>query len=188
MGHIKEYYERIVQLQESEWKFISSHFDRKLYAKNQIITHEGETESYLSFIETGIVRSYIPHIDAELTFHFSFAKEFICAYDSFFTQKPSECELQALTRTVVWQISFEDLRKVYVQTKVGNYLGRFVAEKLFLVKSKREISLLKHTAKERYLNLIKERPEILKFIPLKYVASYIGITPQGLSRIRRQIL
>ena len=52
MGHIREYYERIIKLQETEWEFIASHFDRKVFAKNQIITRQGETENYLSFIET----------------------------------------------------------------------------------------------------------------------------------------
>jgi len=187
MGYIREYYERIMQLQESEWEFIAAHFNRKVFSKNQVITQQGATEKYLSFIETGIVRFYIPGDENELTFNFSFNKEFTCAYDSFLTQTPSEYELQALTETIVWQISYEDLQKVYAQTRAGNYLGRFAAEKLFLSKSKRELSLLKYTATERYLNLFKEQPEILQYIPLKYVASYIGITPQGLSRIRRQI-
>lgn len=187
MGHIREYYERIVKLQESEWDFIAAHFDRKVFNKNAIITRQGETESYLSFIETGIVRFYIPDNENELTFNFSFEKEFTCAYDSFLTQTPSDYELQALTETVVWQISYADLQKIYAQTKVGNYLGRFASEELFLSKSQRELSLLKHNAKERYLKLFTEQPNILKFIPLKYIASYIGITPQGLSRIRRQI-
>jgi len=187
MGHIREYYERIIHLKETEWEFIASHFNRKVFAKSEIITKKGETENYLSFVETGMIRFYIPSIENELTFNFSFEKQFTCAYDSFLTQTPSEYELQALTKTVVWQISFADLQKVYTQTKVGNYLGRFAAEQLFLAKSKRELSLLKYNAKERYLILFREQPEILKSIPLKYVASYIGITPQGLSRIRRQI-
>ncbi len=191
MGHIREYYERIIKLQETEWEFIASHFDRKVFAKNQVITRHGETENYLSFVETGIVRFYIPEDPDgnrdELTFNFCFDKEFTCAYNSFLTQTPSEYELQALAETIVWQISYADLQKVYAQTNAGNYLGRIISEKLFLAKSKRELSLLKHTAKERYLNLFSEQPGILKFIPLKYVASYLGITPQGLSRIRRQI-
>lgn len=187
MGHIREYYERILKLQEPEWEFIASHFERRVFAKNQIITRQGETENYLSFVETGIVRFYIPDDENELTFNFCFDKEFTCAYNSFLTQTPSEYELQTLLETVVWQISYDDLQKVYAQTKAGNYLGRFVSEKLFLQKSKRELSLLKYTAKERYLNLFDEHPRILKSIPLKYIASYIGITPQGLSRIRRQI-
>lgn len=187
MGHLREYYERIIKLQESEWEFIASHFHRKVFDKNQIITKQGKTESYLSFVESGIVRFFIPDEEKELTFNFSFEKEFTCAYDSFLTQTPSEYTLQALTETIVWQISYDDLQKVYAQSQVGNYLGRFASEKLFLTKSKRELSLLKFSAKERYLNLFKDQTDILKSIPLKYVASYIGITPQALSRIRKQI-
>lgn len=187
MGHIREYYEKIIKLKESEWEFIASCFNRKDFAKNQIITPKGETENFLSFVEKGIVRFYIPDNENELTFGFTFDKEFTCAYDSFLTQTPSEYELQALTDTIIWQISYEDLQKVYTHTKVGNYLGRFASENLFLTKSKRELTLLKYNAKERYLKLFHEQPDILKFIPLKYIASYIGITPQALSRIRRQI-
>lgn len=187
MGYIREYYERIINLQESEWKFISSHFSKRVFAKNSIITRRGEIENYLSFVESGIIRFFIPDDENELTFNFCFDKEFTCAYDSFLTRTASEYELQALTETIVWQISYDDLQKVYAQTIAGNYLGRFVAERLCLQKSRRELALLKHTAKQRYLNLFHEQPDILKHIPLKYVASYIGITPQALSRIRRQV-
>lgn len=187
MRHIRELYERVLKLQDSEWKFFSSYFDRREFSKNEIITKQGETENYLSFIETEIERFYIPDYESELTFNFCFEKEFTCAYDSLLVQRPSEYGLQALTNTIVWKISYSDLQKVYSKTKVGNYLGRFASEKLFLSKSKRELSLLKYNAKERYLRLFAEQPDILKLIPLKYVVSYIGITPQGLSRIRSKI-
>lgn len=189
MGFLKEYYEQIVELQESEWNFIASNFERKVVQKNEVITRQGETENYLSFIESGIVRFYIPEEEQEneLTFNFSFDKELTCAYDSFLTRQPSDYELQALTPTVIWQISYQNLQRVYQETKVGNYIGRLASEKLFLAKSKREIALLRYTIKERYLNLFKEEPDLLKYIPQKYIASYIGTTPQGLSRIRRQI-
>ena len=187
MGHLKEYYERIVKLDEWEWEFIASRFTKTIFPKKQIITRQGDTEIFLSFIERGIVRSYIPGDETEMTFNFSFDKEFTCAYDSFLTQTPSDYELQALTDTVAWQISYTDLQVVYTQTTVGNYLGRIASEKLYLAKSKRELSLLRRNATERYLSLFSEQPDILKHIPLKYIASYIGVTPQGLSRIRRQI-
>lgn len=187
MRHIRELYERVLKLQDSEWKFFSSYFDRREFSKNEIITKQAETENYLSFIETEIERFYIPDYESELTFNFCFEKEFTCAYDSFLTQRPSEYELQTLTKIIVWQISYSDLQKVYSKTKIGNYLGRFASEKLFLAKSKRELSLLKYNAKERYLRLFTEQSDILKLIPLMNVASYIRITPQGLIRIRRQI-
>jgi len=164
MGYIREYYEAIVKLREEEWQFIASFFSRTDLKKGDIVTKYGEIENFLSFIETGVVRYYIPGADQEITFNFSFDKEFTCAYDSFLTQK-----------------------KVYSRTSVGNYLGRFSAEQLYLKKSKRELSLLTLTAKERYLQLFDDHPLLLEKVALKYIASYIGITPQALSRIRKQI-
>lgn len=66
-------------------------------------------------------------------------------------------------------------------------IGRVAAEILYMEKSKRELSLLSMTAEQRYLNLFSEQQELIRLIPLKYIASYIGITPQALSRIRRRI-
>ena len=66
-------------------------------------------------------------------------------------------------------------------------MGRKNAEQLFLIKSKRELSLLNNTAEERYLELFTERKNLIKYIPLKYIAAYIGVTPQALSRIRKRI-
>ena len=70
---------------------------------------------------------------------------------------------------------------------MGNKIGRHASEDLYLKKAKRELSLLNDTAEQRYLNLFTEQPHMLKHIPLKYIASYIGITPQALSRIRKRI-
>ena len=88
---------------------------------------------------------------------------------------------------MVRRISHSDLNDIYINTKIGNEIGRKNAESLFLIKSSREMSLLNLNAKERYEELFLERPQLIKEIPLKYIASYIGITPQALSRIRNQI-
>ncbi|MHA4739453.1 Crp/Fnr family transcriptional regulator [Dyadobacter sp. MSC1_007] len=187
MGYLKQYYERLVALPESEWQFIASNFVRKEFQRGETITSRNNIEQYLYFLETGIVRFFIPKEEGELTFNFNFEKEFTGSYDSFLSRTPSQCTLQAITSTISWQISYESLQNIYTQTQVGNYLGRMVAEQLLLMKGKRELSLVNHNAKERYLNLFTEQPQILRNVPLKYVASYIGITPQALSRIRRQI-
>ena len=92
-----------------------------------------------------------------------------------------------MTSTILLSISYNDLQEIYKTTQIGNLIGRFSSEKLYLIKSKREQSLLNESAKERYLNLFKERPKLIKKIPLKFIASYIGVTPQALSRIRKQI-
>ena len=100
---------------------------------------------------------------------------------------PCTYQIEALSKTTVWRISHADLNDIYTNTEIGNEIGRKNAERLFLIKSSRELSLLELTAKERYQNLFSERPQLIKEIPLKYIASYIGITPQALSRIRRQV-
>ena len=114
-----------------------------------------------------------------MTFGFSFKNQFISAYDSFLTRRPSLYELETLSETHVYSISYTDLQKVYQHTQFGNLIGRLTAERLFLIKSKREQSLLNLTAQQHYISLFKERPELLSVIPLKYISSYIGVTPQA---------
>lgn len=188
MGYLKEYIERIISLSNQDWETIASFFIRREYAKGLKLIRVGEKENYLSFIEQGIVRDYIPDDEKELTFAFNFNKEFTCAYDSFLTRLPTEYEQETLAPTTIWSISYTNLQKVYLQTQTGNFWGRYVAEKLFLQKSKREISLLKQTAKERYMDLLLNKSYIIQQVPLKYIASYIGVTPQALSRIRKEII
>ncbi len=187
MGYIKEYIENITTLSEQDWLIIASSFIKREFEKSTKLIKLGETERYLSFIEKGIIRYYIPGEEKELTFGFNFGKEFTCAYDSFLTQLPAEYEQETLTKSIIWSISYPNLQKVYAQTQIGNIWGRYAAEKLFLQKSEREISLLKDTAKERYMDLLLNKPHIIQQIPLKHIASYIGVTPQALSRIRKEI-
>lgn len=95
--------------------------------------------------------------------------------------------METLTKTTLWQLTYDDLQAIYDETEIGNAIGRQASEDLFLKKSKRELSLLNETAEQRYLNLFTEQPKLIEKIPLKYIASYIGITPQALSRIRKRI-
>lgn len=152
-----------------------------------MLLNKGEVENHLSFVEKGIVRLYIPQEDGDLTFGFVFGGAFVSAYDSFITQTPAEYVVETITDTVLWQLNYKDLQEVYASSAIGNLIGRKASEELFLKKSKRELSLLRDSAEQRYLNLFEERPELIRQIPLKYIASYIGITPQALSRIRKRI-
>ena len=188
MDKIRNYIETITEVNDKDWQFFSSKLKKRQFQKKTIITEIGQTENYISFIEKGIIRLLIPKKEGEeITFGFSFENEFISAYDSFLTQSPSLYELETLTDVEMWSMSYEDLQEVYKETSIGNALGRISSERLYLIKSKREQSLLNETAEERYLNLFDERPKLIKEIPLKYIASYIGVTAQALSRIRKRI-
>ncbi|RMB59442.1 Crp/Fnr family transcriptional regulator [Dokdonia sinensis] len=189
MDQIKAYLDSIAEISDSDWTFFTSRLKRRHIPKKCIFLKLGEIEHHISFIEYGVVRLFIPKDDSEkeITFGFSFKDQFISAYDSFLTQNPSAYQLQALTDTSILSITYEDLQDVYKTTQIGNLIGRLTAERLFLLKSKREQDLLNLTAEQLYIKIFKERPELLEVIPLKYISSYIGVTAQALSRIRKRV-
>jgi CRP-like cAMP-binding protein len=190
MEQLKLYLEKITSISSSDWNFFISKLQRRIITKKSVFIKVNQIENHISFIESGIVRLFIPkdNPEKEITFGFSFKNQFVSAYDSFLTQSPSNYQLQALTDTTVLSISYKDLQSVYKSTQIGNLIGRLTAEDLFLIKSKREQNLLNLNAEQRYLKLFKERPELLKSVPLKYVSSYIGVTAQALSRIRKRLV
>ena len=187
MIEIKRYFERMVNISDKDWEVFSSKLVKREFAKKSVILKIGQKENYLSFIEIGIVRKCIPQEFDDLTFEFAFAGDFVTAYDFFLTQQPSSYQLETITDTIFWSVSYDDLQTIYAKTDIGNTIGRLASEDLFMKKSKRELSLLTQSAEERYLNLFTEQPHLLQLVPLKYIASYIGITPQALSRIRKRI-
>lgn len=187
MEHIRKQLEEICPLTDNDWQSFYAKLKRHEFSKGSLILREGEKENYLSFIDRGMIRFYIPGIDNDLTFGFSFEGEFTSGYDSFLTRTDSYYAIEALTDTTLWRLTYDDLQIIYNTTGMGNAIGRVFSERLFLLKSKRELSLLSDTAEQRYLKLFKERPNLVQYIPLKYICSYIGITPQALSRIRKRI-
>lgn len=172
---------------EKDWQLISSKFTKEKFPKKHILTKAGQIENHLNFILKGAARFYIPKEDNDITFNIVFNDGFLSAYDSFLTQTPSTYYIETLTDTTLLRLTYNDLQAIYNETELGNSIGRQASEELFLKKQKRELSLLEQTAEQRYLNLFTEQPKLIQQIPLKYIASYIGVTPQALSRIRKRI-
>jgi len=187
MELIRKYFEKTFKLTDRDWQIFSSKLTRKEFPKKHMLLKVGQVENHLSFVETGIIRFYIPKEENDLTFAFTFDSNFVSGYDSFLTRTPSTYNIETSTKTILWRLTYNDLQKVYNDTEIGNAIGRQASEDLFLKKSKRELSLLNETAEQRYLNLFTEQPKLIEKIPLKYIASYIGVTPQALSRIRKRI-
>ncbi|PXY42507.1 CarD family transcriptional regulator [Flavobacterium cheongpyeongense] len=187
MQEIRNNLEQMAKLTDEEWAVFSSKLICEKVPKKTLLLKKGHVENYLSFVAKGLVRYYIPGENYDHTFAFAFDNEFTSGYDSFITQKPSVYTIEALSDLILWRISYSDLQDIYAETKIGNTIGRFASEGLYLQKSKRELSLLTDSAEKRYLNLFTDQPQLIQKIPQKYLASYIGITPQALSRIRKRI-
>lgn len=187
MEKIRQFFEQKISLPEQEWNLFLAQLTRKEYLKKDFLLRQGQTEKYISFIEKGSIRFFVQKPESEVTFAFIFENDLVCAYDSFLTQMPCLYAAQALEDTIVWQFSYETLQYLYQNVPVSNVLGRWASEEIYLKKAKRELSFLLETPEERYLKLFTERPNVIKQIPLQHIASYIGITPQALSRIRKRI-
>lgn len=159
----------------------------KTFKSGEMILQLGKTDNHLSFLSKGIVRFYVDKNGNDTTFDFIFANSFYCHYDSFYSRKPTQFYSEALTDTEILHIDYNSLNDLFTTCEFAKDLTRKAVEKLLEKKVKRELSLLTNTPTERYLNLLQEQPKLLQQIPQKYLATYLGIVPETLSRIRKRI-
>lgn len=179
---------QIAKASEEELEYISSLLQMRMVGRHALVLEQNAIENHLSYIEWGSVRYFHTNAEGkETSMLFGFENGFLGEMSSFLTRTPSVCAIEAVTDLCLWQISHEDLQQVYHNTKSGERIGRLVMEQLYLKKTERERSLLSQTAEERYLALIRQSPKTFQEIQLQHIASYLGITPQALSRIRRRI-
>lgn len=186
MTSLIEYFEKLGFPEHTLAEFLSCIKIRQ-FSANELILVQGQLENYLSFVDTGVVRYYVVANDKEITFDFAFKDSFYCAYDSFYNRAKTEIYVQALTNCQLYSISYESLQHLYEKCETAKKLGHIATEYLLDKKVKRELDLLTKTPQERYERLLFEQPKYIQQIPLKYLASYIGIVPETLSRIRKRI-
>ena len=184
---LKKYLEQFSAIPDRDWQLFSSRLQYRVFDRKQQLLRAGETEQYVSFIERGIVRYYVEEGDKEITFELAFENSLASGYDSFLTRAPVVYAGEALVDTALWSIGHADLQEIYATSEIGDRIGRLAAEQLYIRKNKRQLSLLKDGAERRYVRLVEEYNHFIQLVPLKYLASYIGITPQALSRIRRRL-
>jgi len=184
---LKKYLEQFSPLPAKDWEFFVSRLQCRAFAKKEPVLTAGTVEQYVNFIDSGIIRYFVLEEEKDITFEIAFENSFATAYDSFLTRTPVRYAGEALTDVVLWSIRYEDLQEMYATTSVGDRVGRLAAEELYIRKNRRQMSFLKDDAETRYRTMMKDYPHLLQHVPLKYLASYIGITPQALSRIRRRM-
>lgn len=157
------------------------------FSRGELLLAEGQTERYLSVVRKGILRTFFRRGDREFTTDFVFPGQFAAAYDSFITRQPSFLGIEALTEGAADRVSYDKLQALYAEDPDSHVVARKAAEQLYIQKALRERSLLADTPEERYRQLLEAQPEYVQLIPLKHLASYLGIAPETLSRIRARI-
>ena len=176
-----------IHLSEEETELTKRLFTNKSLKKGENILEQGKICKSLFFVSKGLLRQYINHDGKELTIHFNEEKTFACDFDSFISQTPSKKTIEALEDTELNIISYENLQKFYAQINKGDCFGRLLLEKIFSSALQHIISVYADTAEQRYLSFLHDFKHLQQRIPQFYIASFIGVTPQSLSRIRRRI-
>jgi CRP-like cAMP-binding protein len=156
----------------------------KEYPRKSILLKEGQVSITISFIEKGIVRGFYYKGETEISSGFMKEGYFILSVESFFDQKPSYENIQALEDTTVHYIDFTELQYIYNQFPEFNYTGRIITEKYYCMAEQRLYSLRMQKASDRYLYLLKNQPDLIQRVSSTYLASYLGITLETFSRMK----
>lgn len=158
-------------------------------ARNEYLLKEGAVCNESHFIEEGMMRSYIYDLDGnEVTTAFYSKNMFASDLLSYFKRTPSKEYIQALSDCETWYITYEDMQESFHTIPEFREFGRLNIINHYGTLKQRMLSMLQETAEQRYANLINSNPEILQNAPLKYIASYLGITDTSLSRIRKDFI
>lgn len=158
-----------------------------LIKKNQDLQSIGQTCKTIYFVQEGMARIYYYKDGKDVTESFAFENDLIIRAESLFTGKPSHKAIQSITDTTFIAIPAEPLFALFDQYRDVERLFRKVVERSYVETIQHLESLQFHTAEERYLSLMEKSPKVVRQIPLKHIASYLGITQVSLSRIRATV-
>lgn len=171
-----------------ELELILAQFKRVEFSKGDYIISEHKIASYYFFLESGFARSFA--IDTEgndITTKFFTELDIIIDWHSYFLKTPTREYIQAATKCVAWKINFDNFMKLF-KIEAFREVGRTrLVNNYFELKS-HSVSMIADQAKQRYLNLIKQQPDVIHNVPLKHIATYLGVTDTSLSRIRKELL
>ncbi len=168
-------------------KTILSQYQKVEFDKNDFLMTEGNSANYYFFLESGFARSYVIDLDGnDITTKFFSTKDIIIDWHSYFLKKNCIENIQAITACTAWKITFENFMKLF-KIEAFREVGRTRLVNNYFELKNHAVSIISDPAKDRYLNLIKTKPDIVHNVPLKQIATYLGITDTSLSRIRKEI-
>jgi CRP-like cAMP-binding protein len=167
---------------------IAAHFVPVQFRKGTYFLQEGARSNDYLFLEKGIMRSFLFDTEGtEVTTNFYASGNVVFEAASFFQRIPSQENFIAITDCTGWTISFSELNEIFHALPAFRETGRAILVKSLVSLKMRTLSMINQTAEQRYASLLATHPEIFQHVPLKYIASYLGITDTSLSRIRKEM-
>lgn len=181
---LKQAFDSYYQLPIAVWQSIADLGDVIAFDKEQVLKKAETTENYLYLIIEGGAGILLWNKNNFICTDMLFEGEFLSDYLSFLTREPTPYEVLVFEPSKVFRISYNDFQCFTSGSEYGDKIWRYASQALYVDKHYQQLQLLTLTASERYHLMMQHQPFIIRRIPQKYIASYLGITPQSLSRIR----
>jgi CRP-like cAMP-binding protein len=178
----------IAELEENEVELIKNSFTSLFLAKGSYFLKAGEINKNIGFLEKGLVRYFVFKNDEESTFEFTKEGEFIADYQSFNNKTVSIQNIEAIEDCELLIIDYPCVQKIFNTTKNGNLIGRLIIEHRFDVMVNQLLAIYMQNHEERYNRFVSQYSDLAQRIPQYLIASYVGVKPQSLSRIRRRFV
>jgi CRP/FNR family transcriptional regulator, anaerobic regulatory protein len=181
--------EEMIHMPDYEKELCYQYFEPIVVPKNTIIEKEGKVPKYLYFIISGYMRNY--HFDEfgnEITIDLNHCPRFFTSYNHFVNRTISNENIECITDCELLRIKRDDVDILFEKSPVVIQHNLIVMQKAFEDERNRLIDMATLTAEERYFKFIKQQPNIIHNVPLQHIASYLGMKPESLSRIRKKFL
>jgi CRP-like cAMP-binding protein len=179
------YLQQFVPLTEEEFKdHILPIVHVRHFAKKEIITKIGDVEDYYYFIVKGLVRKYYKKGRDEVNTQISMEGQIIHSQESFYSRSPSEYVVEAIESSTLLALSYADQERTYLEYPKLERLGRMAITRLFVIKDRWQMQMVKYTPRERFIAFFQKNPELIGRVPQKYLASYLNIKPETFSRFK----
>ena len=185
---LKQHLNKLLPINQSEWLMLKKHLKFCEYKKGDYFAEINKSSNSIGFIVSGAFRTFcIDNAGVEITYLLNFENDFLASFESFLTAQKSKFSIQALEDSKIILLKKEALLHLYETSKYWEKFGRMIAENMYQKTQNLYQDLLLETAEYRYLKLLEKYPEIFNRVPLYYIASLIGIRPQSLTRLRKNL-
>ncbi|MFT4736375.1 MAG: CRP-like cAMP-binding protein [Cyclobacteriaceae bacterium] len=184
-----EYFNDLLPLNEEEKSIVETVFKERRVKRRQFILQEGDVCKLNTFVMEGCFKMYMVDTNAkEHNLQFAIENWWIGDISSFHTEQPSKLYIEAIENSVILQINKEDQLKLFVEYPKFNRIFRVITENALVSTQRRVLQNISSTAEERYLDFMARYPHLFNRISNIQIASYLGVTPEFLSTIRKRLV
>ena len=185
---IYDFLKETFHLQDDQVSRLLSIAKKRVLKEGEEISRPGSMVQKMFFIERGLVRGYRILDGVDVTHHFFLEKWFGTDYESFLTNKVGELFLEAAVESVIYEFHKKSFLDLCESNLSFNKIRTAIAEQAYLHMVNRMKDFQIRDLRERYLNLVERNPKLFNLIPQKHIASYLGVAPQSLSRIKKDLV